>query len=63
LGQQFVRNTFWMFVVMLTVSLTLWYIAVRMFREPRAGLNRPATPVPPSTPAHDLPTVTMPRRE
>lgn len=59
LGQQFVRNTFWMFVVMLSVSLTLWYIAVRMFREPRAGLNRPATPVPPSTPAHDLTTTTQ----
>ena len=46
LGEQFIRNSFWMFVVMVTVSLSLWYIVVRMFREPRAGLTRPATPIP-----------------
>jgi eukaryotic-like serine/threonine-protein kinase len=57
LGNQFIRNSFWMFVVMFTVSLSLWYIAVRMFREPRAGLNRPATPVPESAPAHDMTTI------
>jgi serine/threonine protein kinase len=49
LGEQFVRNTFWMFVVMATVSAALWYIVVRLFREPRAGLGRPATPLPIST--------------
>jgi hypothetical protein len=49
LGQQFIRNSFWMFVVMATVSLSLWYIVVRMFREPTAGLHRAATPVPEST--------------
>jgi serine/threonine protein kinase len=59
LGQQFIRNSFWMFVVMLTVSLSLWYIVVRMFREPRAGLNRPATPIPQSTPLHEKTTATV----
>lgn len=49
LGQQFVRNSFWMFVVMVTVSLGLWYVVVRIFREPRAGLGRPATPLPDSS--------------
>jgi hypothetical protein len=57
LGEQFIRNSFWMFVVMFTVSLSLWYIAVRMFREPRAGLTRPLTPIPSSTPLHGMTTV------
>jgi eukaryotic-like serine/threonine-protein kinase len=57
LGQQFIRNSFWMFVVMVAVSLSLWYIVVRMFREPRAGLNRPVTPIPESTPVHGQTTV------
>jgi eukaryotic-like serine/threonine-protein kinase len=51
LGEQFVKNSFWMFVVMGTVSLSLWYIVVRMFREPRAGLTHPPTPLPTSTPS------------
>jgi hypothetical protein len=63
LGQQFMRNSFWMFVVMVTVSLALWYIVVRLFREPRAGLNRAATPVPESTPLHGLSTIAASRRE
>jgi eukaryotic-like serine/threonine-protein kinase len=62
LGEQFVRNSFWMFVVMATVSLALWYIVVRMFREPRAGLNRPATPLPTSTPAHGATTIAADNR-
>lgn len=57
LGQQFIRNSLWMFIVMATVSLSLWYIVVRWFREPRAGLNRPATPIPESTPLHGRTTV------
>ena len=48
---------------MVTVSLALWYIVVRMFREPRAGLNRPATPVPESTPVHGLTTIAATRRQ
>jgi len=57
LGQQFVKNSFWMLVVMVTVLLVLWYIVVRMFCEPRAGLNRPTTPIPESTPLHAMTTV------
>jgi hypothetical protein len=63
LGEQFVHNSFWMLVVMLTVSLALWYIVVRLFREPRAGLNRPATPVPTSTPLHGVTTIPLQRRD
>ena len=56
------RNSFAMFLVMVAVSLALWYIVVRLFREPRAGLNRPATPVPESTPVQGLTTIAAPRR-
>jgi hypothetical protein len=62
LGGQFIKNSFWMFVVMLTVSLALWYIVVRLFREQRAGLNRPATPVPESTPIYGITTLRADRR-
>jgi hypothetical protein len=57
LGRQFITNSFWMFVVMVTVSLSLWYIVVRMFREPTARLGRAATPVPESTPLHGMTTI------
>lgn len=57
LGSQFVWNSFWMLTIMLTVSVTLWYVVVRMFREPSAGLHRPATPVPQSTPIGSLTTI------
>jgi hypothetical protein len=63
LGRQFVYNSFWMLVVMVTVSLSLWYIVVRLFREPRAGLNRPATPIPESTSLHRMTTIPAKRRE
>lgn len=63
LGEQFVKNSFWMFVVMGTVSLALWYIVVRMFREPRAGLTRPATPLPAATPSLGETTVLLHRNE
>jgi hypothetical protein len=63
LGRQFVRNSFAMFLVMVAVSLALWYFVVRMFREPRAGLNRPVTPVPESTPVQGLTTIAAPRGE
>jgi hypothetical protein len=61
LGEQFMHNSFWMLVVMATVSLSLWYIVVRLFREPRAGLNRPATPVPESTSLHGMTTMPVGR--
>jgi eukaryotic-like serine/threonine-protein kinase len=63
LGRQFMRNSFAMFLVMVAVSLALWYIVVRLFREPRAGLNRPATPVPESTPIQGFTTIAAPRRK
>jgi serine/threonine protein kinase len=59
LGEQFVKNSFWMLIVMVTVLLALWYIVVRMFREQTAGLKRPATPVPESTPIHAMTTVPL----
>jgi hypothetical protein len=57
LGRQFVWNSFWMLIVMITVSLSLWYIVLRIFREPRAGLHRPLTPIPESTALNAMPTV------
>jgi len=62
LGEQFVKNSFWMLIVMVTVLLALWYIVVRMFREQTAGLKRPATPVPESTPIHAMTTVPLGER-
>ena len=61
LGQQFVKNSFWMFIVMITASLSLWYIVVRTFREARAGLKRPASPMSASTPVADLTTIAIKR--
>ena len=61
LGQQFIKNSLWMLVVMAAVSLGLWYIVVRTFREPRAGLKRPATPTPESTPLHGMTTIAAKR--
>jgi hypothetical protein len=63
LGEQFVHNSFWMLVVMVTVSLSLWYIVVRLFRESTAGLNRPATPMPISTPLHGMTTLALTRQK
>jgi heme/copper-type cytochrome/quinol oxidase subunit 2 len=62
LGAQFVWNSSWMLVVMAAVSLGLWYIVVRTFREPRAGLKKPATPVPESTPLHGVTTIAAKRK-
>ena len=47
---------------MAAVSLGLWYIVVRTFREPRAGLKRPATPMPESTPLHGMTTIAAKRK-
>lgn len=57
LGGQFIKNSLWMLVVMAAVSVGLWYIVVRTFREPRAGLKRHVTPVPESTPLHGMTTI------
>jgi serine/threonine protein kinase len=63
LGKKFMRNSFWMLVVMAAVSLGLWYIVVRTFREPRAGLKRRATPTPESTPLHGMTTIAAGRKD
>lgn len=57
LGRQFIRNSFWMLVVMVSVSLALWYIVVRTFREPRAGHDLPPTGPSALTPPHSMTTI------
>jgi hypothetical protein len=63
LGQQFMRNSFWMLIVMSAVSVGLWYIVVRTFREQSAALQRPMKPAPESSPVHGLTTIGASRRE
>ena len=60
LGNQFVRNSLWMLAVVVVVSLSLWYIVVRMFREPRAGLRRSLAAANESTPLHSMTTLQPP---
>jgi serine/threonine protein kinase len=62
LGAQFVKNSFWMLVVMAAVSLGLWYIVVRTFREPRAASHRPAPAQPSATPLHGMTTIAASRK-
>jgi hypothetical protein len=63
LGNQFIRNSLWMLAVVIAVSLALWYIVVRMFREPRAGLRRKVSPAADSTPLHGMSTLAAPTRK
>lgn len=63
LGERFMRNSFWMLIVMLAVSVGLWYIVVRTFREQSASLLRPAKSPSESTPVHSLTTIGASRRE
>jgi hypothetical protein len=63
LGGQFIRNSFWMLVVMVVVSLALWYIVVRLFREPRAGLPRASDGASASTPLHSMTTIAAQTRQ
>lgn len=60
LGNQFIRNSLWMLAVVVVVSLSLWYIVVRMFREPRAGLRRALAGPSESTPLHSMTTLQPP---
>jgi hypothetical protein len=59
LGDQFIRNNLWMLAVVIVVSLSLWYIVVRLFRE----VHTPGRP-PPSRSSdntlHGLPTIAAP---
>jgi eukaryotic-like serine/threonine-protein kinase len=40
LGDQFIRNNLWMLAVVVAVSLSLWYIVVRLFRESHSPARR-----------------------
>ena len=62
LGNQFIRNSLWMLAVVITVSLALWYIVVRMFREPRAALRGKTGPAADSTPMHGMSTLAAPTK-
>ena len=61
LGDQFIRNNLSMLAVVIVVSLSLWYIVVRMFREPRAPLGRTISSAREPTPINSLTTIAAPR--
>jgi serine/threonine protein kinase len=63
LGNQFIRNSLWMLVVVITVSLALWYIVVRMFREQRTAMRSKAAPAADSTPLHGMSTLAAPTKQ
>jgi hypothetical protein len=63
LGDQFIRNNMWMLAVVVVVSLSLWYIVVRMFREPRARLGRSISAAQGSTPLHGMSTLAAPTKQ
>ena len=63
LGNQFIRNSLWMLAVVITVSLALWYIVVRMFREQRSGMHNKASPAADSTPLHGISTLAAPTKQ
>jgi hypothetical protein len=67
LGSQFIKNSLWMLAVVIVVSLSLWYIVVRLFREshgPRANIagSTPAK-APAENTLHDMPTLAAPRKQ
>lgn len=63
LGHQFIRNSLWMLAVVIVISLSLWYIVVRIFREPRSGPKRRIAPTADSTSLHAVPTMAAPSRK
>ena len=63
LGNQFIRNSLWMLAVVIAVSLALWYIVVRLFREPRIAARRVAGATADSTPLHGMSTLAAPTRK
>jgi len=62
LGNQFIRNSLWMLTVVIVISLSLWYIVVRLFREPRSAPRRSIGAAPDSTPLHGMSTLAAPTR-
>jgi hypothetical protein len=63
LGNQFIRNNLWMLAVVTVISLSLWYIVVRIFREPRAGPKPRIAPAADSTSLHAVPTMAAPTKK
>ena len=63
LGDYFFRNFLWMLVVVVVVSLGLWYLVVRLFREPRAGTVRKSGLARDPTPVHSLETLAAPAKK
>jgi hypothetical protein len=63
LGNQFIRNSLWMLAVVITVSLALWYIVVRLFRESHRPPRTPVRPSDDSQPLHGLPTLPSPTKQ
>jgi eukaryotic-like serine/threonine-protein kinase len=63
LGNQFIRNSLWMLAVVITVSLALWYIVVRLFRESHRPARPAVRPSAVSEPLHGLPTLPAPTKQ
>jgi hypothetical protein len=63
LGNQFIRNNLWMLAVVITVSLSLWYIVVRLFRESHDPARPALQPAAESEPVHGLPTLPSPSKK
>ena len=63
LGRQFIRNSFGMVAVMVTISLSLWYVAVRWLHEAHASRRRRVAAPPATSPevASTLPAASSSR--
>jgi hypothetical protein len=63
LGRQFIRNSFGLVAVMVTISLSLWYVAVRWLHEAHAGRRRQVAAPPATSPevASTLPAASSSR--
>jgi serine/threonine protein kinase len=57
LGNYFFRNFMWMLVVVVAVSLGLWYLVVRLFREPRPAARSSSGAITSLTPVHGAETM------
>ena len=66
LGSQFIKNSLWMLAVVIVVSLSLWYIVVRLFREANNPPSHPPQRTPPGSAdvktLHEMPTLAAPRK-
>ncbi len=60
LGNRLLRLGFWALIVMITVSLALWYLVVRTFRETQRRVARAAQSFSTSASLHSMKTLTAP---